>query len=250
LKKTVYDDGQIPIIEILYSVTVYYPKIYRKGSKGLGRRQEIRSHEGEDTGDKKEEEFDERMMEQKQLIIHSPHLMKALRSVVEYYPGQSLLGDTITINEPCSILVHYRKELREYGEQCADAEATHHISVLLKYLEDNLGYKIHEEDARYQKSTPVATFEMLWMLFKPGMDVYAEIDEQRGGFVVQSTLPVTENRTYGMPMPLKVMMWYLDYDGIKVRSVPCSQGKLLIRYRRWAEDNTKSSLHLLRESVR
>lgn len=142
--------------------------------------------------------------------------MKALRSIVKYYPGQSLLGDTITINEPCSILVHYRKELREYGEECGDADTAYHISVLLKYLEDNLGDKILEEDTRYQKATPVATFEMLWMLYKPGMDVYAELDEQRGGFVVQSTQPVTEDRVYGMPMPLKIMMWYLNYDGIKV----------------------------------
>lgn len=113
-------------------------------------------------------------------------------------------------------MVHYRKELQEYRDDCGDAETCHHISVLLKYLADNLGDKILEEDARYQKPTPVATFEMLWMLFKPGKDVYAEIDEQRGGFVVQSCASVTEKREYGRPMPLKVMMWYLDYNGIKV----------------------------------
>jgi len=114
------------------------------------------------------------------------------------------------------MLVHYRQDLREYMHASDDAETKHHIQILLKYLEDNLGSKILEEDARYVKPTPVATFEMLWMLYKPGTDVYAQIDEQRGGFVVQSSEPVTENRKWGTPMPLKVLMWSLDFNGIKV----------------------------------
>ena len=59
-------------------------------------------------------------------------------------------------------------------------------------------------------------FEMLWMLYKPGTDVYAQIDEQRGGFVVQSCAPVVENRKWGTPTPLKVFMWFLDFNGISV----------------------------------
>ena len=112
------------------------------------------------------------------------------------------------------MLVHYRKDLRDYMSASEDDETKHHISVLLAYLEENLGSKILEEDSRYLKPTPVATFEMLWMLYKPGTDVYAQIDEQRGGFVVQSCEAVTENRKWGTPMPLKVLMWYLDYNGV------------------------------------
>lgn len=208
LKKVVYSNGETPILEVLYSVTVWFPTIYKKGKM-------VKKNPDEEK-DESKKKFDERELANKELIIHSEHLIKALRSIVQYYPGQSLLGDTITIKEPLSILVHYRKELQEYCEKCEDAETCHHINVLLKYLEDNLGDKILEEDARYQKPTPVATFEMLWMLYKPGKDVYAEIDEQRGGFVVQSCASVTKDREYGRPMPLKVMMWYLDYNGIKV----------------------------------
>lgn len=208
LKKVVYSNGEVPILEVLYSVTVWFPKIYKRGKKDLD--------ESDEEKDESKRKFDERELAQKELVIHSEHLIKALRSIVQYYPGQSLLGDTITIREPLSILVHYRKELQEYQETCEDAEMRHHLTVLLKYLETNLGDKILEEDARYKKPTPVATFEMLWMLYKPGKDVYAEIDEQRGGFVVQSSEPVTKDREYGRPMPLKVKMWYLDYNGIKV----------------------------------
>lgn len=204
LQKTEYGDLGIPILEVLYSVTVWFPTIYKKG-KGLEKKENV--------GADDKAEFDERSMEEKELIIHSEPIIKALRAIVDYYPGQSLLGDTISIKEPFSILVHYRDELQAYRESCADAETYHHIGVLQKYLEDSLGEKILAEAQRYKKPTPVATFEMLWMLFKPGMDVYAQIDDQRGGFVLQSCQPVSDNAKAGRPMPLKVLMWYLDFDG-------------------------------------
>lgn len=192
----------------MYSVTVWFPKIYKKG-KG----EEKDTLQEQSADDKEKENFDERSMEDKELIIHSEPIIKALRAIVDYYPGQSLLGDTISIKEPFSILVHFRKEIQEYRESCDDAETYHHIGILQKYLEDNLGDKILEEDQRYTRPTPVATFEMLWMLFKPGMDVYAQIDEQRGGFVVQSCAPFLDNLKYGHMAPFKIKMWYLDFDG-------------------------------------
>ncbi|TVY41797.1 ATPase family AAA domain-containing protein 3-B [Lachnellula occidentalis] len=206
LKKTSYGATGTPILEVLYSVTVWFPKIYKKG-----RGEEKDTLQEKDKDDK--ENFDERSMEDKELIIHSEAIIKALRAIVDYYPGQSLLGDTISMKEPFGILVHFRKELQEYKETCGDAEAYHHIGILQKYLADNLGDKILEEDQRYTKPTPVATFEMLWMLFKPGMDVYAQLDDQRGGFVVQSCCPHVEGLKFGYIAPFKIIMWYLDFDG-------------------------------------
>ncbi|KAG9230294.1 hypothetical protein BJ875DRAFT_385474 [Amylocarpus encephaloides] len=206
LSKPVYGYGDgVPILEVLYSVSVWFPKIYKRNKNNL-EASEKKDEEGKDV-------FDEKSMEERELIIHSELLIKALRAIVDYYPGQSLLGEPITIKEPFSILVHHREELQKYKESCDDAETFHHISVLQKYLEDNLGDKILEEDARYAKPAPVATFEMLWMLFKPGMDVYSTIDEQRGGFVVQSCGPAAGPSQFGRPSALKITMWYLDFDG-------------------------------------
>jgi hypothetical protein len=212
LKKTAYSDLGIPILEVLYSVTVWFPTIYKNGRK---KNQSSENPEKNTFGESKDD-FDERSMEEKELIIHSEPIIKALRAIVDYYPGQSLLGNTISIKEPFSILVHFRKEIEEYRESCDDAETYHHIGVLQKYLEDNLGDKILEEDERYKRPTPVATFEMLWMLYKPGMDVYANIDDQRGGFVVQSCTPTSDPlkaSNMGTLSALKVMMWYMDFDG-------------------------------------
>jgi len=192
---------------------VWFPTIYKKG-KGKAKDKDDKEAKNDSKKDDADD-FDERSMEEKELIIHSQHIIKALRTIVDYYPGQSLLGDKITIKEPFSILVHYRKELQEYRESCDDAEAFHHIGVLLKYLDDTFEDKIKLEDARHNKQTPVVTFEMLWMLFKPGQDVYAQLDDQRGGFVVQSCEATAgEGITKaGHISPLKVKMWYLDFDG-------------------------------------
>jgi hypothetical protein len=196
---------------VLYNVAVWFPSIYKRG---VGNKKNT-LEEAETKDSDEMDGYDEKSMDEKELIIHSDLIIKALRAIVDYYPGQSLLGNTITIKEPFSILVHHREELEAYKQECDDAETFHHISVLQKWLEDNLGDKILEEDARYIKPTPVATFEMLWMLFKPGMDVYANIDEQRGGFVVQSCTPFS-TPNFSRISSMKVTMWYLDFNGTHV----------------------------------
>lgn len=104
LKKKAYSDLGIPILEVLYSVTVWFPTIYKRGGRrGRGNQDE------EDMGKKGKDgdDFDERSMEEKELIIHSEPIIKALRKIVDYYPGQSLLGNTISIkvrySADCSI---------------------------------------------------------------------------------------------------------------------------------------------------
>lgn len=65
LKKTVYSDGETPIIEVLYTVTVWFPTIHKRNKR-----------RGEDDDEKKllgpdgepMETFDERSMEEKELV--------------------------------------------------------------------------------------------------------------------------------------------------------------------------------------
>jgi hypothetical protein len=48
--------------------------------------------------------------------IHSPAIIQALRSVVKYYPGQEILGESIIISYPYLILIHHEKARRIQGE--------------------------------------------------------------------------------------------------------------------------------------
>jgi hypothetical protein len=81
--------------------------------------------------------------------------------------------------EPYSVLVHHMDALKDYKSNhpvCHSSEFTEecndHIDVLLDFLDKTVGDRLRLERARHQKSPPTATYENLWMLFKPGQDVY------------------------------------------------------------------------------
>lgn len=109
--------------------------------------------------------------------ILSSKLINALRSVVKYYPGQSLLGDKLEFPEPYQFLVHHRHDLERYKTQhppqhneCYRAECNEHIDHLLKFLQNAKGKELDEEEERHKRG--FATFEYLWMLLRPGEDVF------------------------------------------------------------------------------
>jgi len=111
--------------------------------------------------------------------IHSIYLINALREVIKYYPSLSLRAEPVTISEPYRPLVHYMTELEEYktnhppghDDNCKDITNSH-IDILLGFLDHTLGKQLRQERERHRQPTPVVTFEFLWLLFKPGQDVY------------------------------------------------------------------------------
>ncbi|KAI0106616.1 hypothetical protein F4814DRAFT_451830 [Daldinia grandis] len=119
------------------------------------------------------------------MVINSIHLINALRAMVEYYPDTSLLRDTVTINAPYHMLAHHRAALVRYKinqPEAHDGEyvltTAKHIDVLLGFLEKTLGIQINEEDKRHNSKVPLATFDNLWLMLKPGDIVYAKHDRQ------------------------------------------------------------------------
>ena len=109
--------------------------------------------------------------------ILSSKLINALRSVVKYYPGQSLLGDKLEFPEPYQFLVHHRHELELYKthhppqhDEHYRAECNEHIDHLLQFLNATMGKELDEEEQRHKRG--FATFEYLWLLLKPGDDFF------------------------------------------------------------------------------
>lgn len=109
--------------------------------------------------------------------ILSSKLINALRSVVKYYPGQSLIGDTLEFPAPYQFLVHHRHDLERYKaqhppqhDQLYQEECNEHIDHLLEFLQNTMGKELKEEEERHKRG--VATFEYLWLLLKPGQDVF------------------------------------------------------------------------------
>ena len=121
-----------------------------------------------------------------QVKIYSLPLINTLRDVVQYWPNMSLLTHPVCITEPYAVLVHHMDALEKYKNNhpaCHSSEYTKlcndHIDVLLDFLDQTWGDTLRLERQRYQKSPPMATFKNLWMLFKPGQDVYTKARDNR-----------------------------------------------------------------------
>jgi len=153
--------------------------------------------------------------------IHSPRLINALRAVVQYYPGQELTGETVEFEEPFRFLVHHRKELERYKfnhppqhDETYRTLCNEEIDVLLGELEKLMGKAIRAEEERHKNG--LATFENLWMIFKPGEKLFLkdlEVDrvmsfllsEIRGGTV------------QGKEQRYRLSLWNVRYDGLRFR---------------------------------
>ena len=121
--------------------------------------------------------------------IHSTHLVNALRQVIRYYPQLNLASVPVTISEPFQPLVQYMKELEEYKSNHPKVHdddfvsiTNSHIDILLGFLDQRLGQNLRLESERHQRLPPVATFEYLWLLFRPGDQVFARTTDDEEGY--------------------------------------------------------------------
>ena len=163
------------------------------------------------------------------LQINSLAIVDALQNVVEYYPGLRFLGDSVMIDEPYRVLVHHEKGLKEIrqsfapGAQLSEeqkclrkAKTFEHLGVLEDFIQHSIGSSVKAERQRHAKG--YCTFEMLWLLLKPGTDVYhdRDADGNYDGYVVHSVTGGVLNRR---KRPLEVVLWYLKFDGRSVNRV-------------------------------
>lgn len=122
--------------------------------------------------------------------IKSEAVIHALRTVSGYYPGVSLTGDSVRLYEPFPFLYHHRKELQEYADQYSQESSAYEdcredqrvaadIGLLLDVFEEICGQDVRDELERHTQPVPTCTYDMMWMLFKPGMEIYKDRHELR-----------------------------------------------------------------------
>jgi hypothetical protein len=158
------------------------------------------------------------------LNIYSTYLINALRDVIEYFPGLSLRTETVTIPEPYCALIHYMTKLEAYktahpmthSKQYVEA-CNEHIDILLGFLDRTFGKSLRLERERHQRQPPVATFEYLWLLFKPGQDVYISAKEGED-FRPMVVASVHNDNSWGY----SVRGWYVKYQSGSVEPVQCA----------------------------
>ena len=168
-----------------------------------------------------------------EIYIHSQRFIRVLRQLVTYYPGISLMSNIIRVVEPYMFLFHFLDELIAYQEMYTlaetlkpdesnvgqtatttakcDRETSDHITVILDFLKINNVEKVQEEKARWNRPIAVTTYEMLWLLFKPGLTVYTEVDGSLAACVVHSI--EADSTQIRRRRPYRLELWHLDYDG-------------------------------------
>lgn len=149
--------------------------------------------------------------------IHSPKLINALRAVVSYYPGQDLLGDTVEFLNPFRFIFHHRAQLEEYKSnhpkqhsESYRAECNQHIDVLLSEFEKLEGKRASKEAERHSRE--VATFENLWMLYKPGEKVF--VTEPEPGKTWSAVLSdISGGLVDGSNRKYRISVWHIRNFG-------------------------------------
>lgn len=168
------------------------------------------------------------------VLIHSDYLKEILGSLVEYYPEAAYWQSTppVEIEEPFHVLMHHYSEIQSWieanEEQSAQQEDNaeeraaqlKHMRVLNGFLRDDYQDKVLPTLALLTETTPTISFEMLWFLFRPGIDVYLQTSEGVSAAVVYKVERdiITIDRPYRR---WYVKCWRMASNGSRVARVTC-----------------------------
>ncbi|KAK7536773.1 uncharacterized protein J3D65DRAFT_623379 [Phyllosticta citribraziliensis] len=156
------------------------------------------------------------------MVIYSAVLLEAVREVVEYYPSQNFLGDTVTFREPFCALLHHIDELKALKTRLEEdqslessnpknLEKCEHIQVLLDYLDPKIQREILPAQKRLQKAKPTVTYNDLWYLLRPGALSYHIHDNVWIGCVIQraALVPGTGGQAHDKGH-WEIYVWFQD----------------------------------------
>ncbi|KAI1174267.1 hypothetical protein F4777DRAFT_554436 [Nemania sp. FL0916] len=217
LEKKGSDGLEVPILEEITSVTMQERRSWRIPSKPPQGRPKL--NDGDEIG-------------QTFLRIHSPFLLNALRSIIKYSseePSGGSAGETgdEIFPHPYQDLFHYKRELSDYKKDTTGPRANHtpeynaecdrHIDFLLKYLDEERHVRVQSTEAKWAQKIPATTFAGIWLLLKPGTDVYVEEHGQLNAYVVESVFGGVDyqstNESLAGAKNYSIWVWNLKYDG-------------------------------------
>lgn len=177
------------------------------------------------------------------MTIHSPYLIDIMPEIVGYYPCSKSSGwkvraghRSLTLSKPYRMLGGARPKLGQLKEKykediangiCNGRDSTedfktesitiNHIERLEHELDKVLETPVMLEKKGYLQTPPVASFDMLWLLFRPGTEVCTIIN---GNLVCCRVLnPFWDILQAGevdsaTRVTLELRMWFLDFNGM------------------------------------
>ncbi|KAL9107257.1 MAG: hypothetical protein Q9227_007798 [Pyrenula ochraceoflavens] len=161
--------------------------------------------------------------------VQSPFLLNSLRAVIQY--TSIGLKDTNSSLEkghfgpPYKDLYFHLSDLRDYqkredvrrrhGEDYNDQLAKH-LDALEKYLYSRETLQLAQHEARWkmeQLGKPKTTFSGLWLLYKPGTDVYVYTEGSYNAYVIESAASEDGKDPMTSASPYVINAWNLCFDG-------------------------------------
>ena len=164
------------------------------------------------------------------MIIHDPIFREAMKSLIKYDPSQDLTGDEIHIGLPWKMLMHYYEEIESLRDRLSNSDAAssetsetnwrmenskkvQSINNILEVIKGDYENVVRPELQNHTKSG-VAEFSKLWLLFRPGEEVFATVNGKMAAFIVlayHDHEPGTSTTTHGPIKQFIVHMWNLRF---------------------------------------
>lgn len=179
----------------------------------------------------------------KEVIIHSRRVMDAFQTLVTYYPNFDLGGMTVLISQPYALFYHHYNEIRAFqgtflrakdtqpddehstrgsrraNSKVCDEETYKHLEIVREFIEHENLAEVQKEIDRHQQTPAVATYSMLWLLFKPGTKVYV----RRLGLPMSVGVVLSiqgGDLSPGRSEPFSIDYWSLSFDGTRLGRCP------------------------------
>ncbi|KAM0418755.1 hypothetical protein ACHAPT_012353 [Fusarium lateritium] len=175
--------------------------------------------------------------------VHSPEIQSVLRQLIRYYPGFNVQESEILFVHPFKVLFHYWDDLQNVLDQ-ASKDGNEKVTIKNVDMGSEVSFNCNETMARHLKTLltapPVqdvwktmvkpeldlyssgrASYDFLWLLFKPGDIVFLRLwgkREELAGFVIMGITHLSANKTESPlvePHPgdsWKLDLWSLTYD--------------------------------------
>lgn len=214
------EHARLPALEEIQRVTA--PRYSSPRRKGDGKnRKKTRLRPGDLIGET-------------QLRINSPFLLNALRSFVTY-SAESPEGDdeglaSGVFKYPYRDLCLHIDQLQQYKTDSTGLRNQHseqfnqkcdaHIDLLQDYLDSQRGLSIKESQAMWERTRPATSFASIWLLLKPGSDVYVrEPDGSLNAYIVDKVEGgVSETDSQKTSVGYVVLVWNLVLGDKDIRS--------------------------------
>lgn len=179
----------------------------------------------------------------KEVIIHSRRVMDAFQTLITYYPNFDLGGMTVLISQPYALFYHHYNEIRAFQDtflrpkdsqpddehstrsskranpKVCDEETYKHLEIVREFIEQENLAEVQKEIDRHNQTPAVATYSMLWLLFKPGTKVYV----RRLGLPVNVGVVLSiqgGELSPGRSETFSIDYWSFRFDGTRLGRCP------------------------------